>query len=118
MFVPIVGLVGSLLPAREGFLFGRTPEVPFSGWSKVKARLDDVMAVAPGKVEPWVIHDLRHTISTHLNEEPDANPDLIDRLLAHKRRGTEALYNHARLVEGRKRLLLQWQKVLRRGGVL
>jgi integrase len=117
--IPITPLMESMLPARDGCVFGKTPAAPFSGWSRVKARIDAATKTEDGKnIPPWVVHDFRHTISTHLNEQPDANPDLIDRLLAHKRRGTERLYNHAQLVEAKRNLLLAWEELLRQEAVI
>ena len=103
----------------DGFVFGRAPEVGFSGWSKIKTNIDSGITKMNGKpIVPWRLHDFRHTISTHLNEQPDANPDLIDRLLAHKRKGTERLYNHAQLIDAKRELLLKWEALLRSKGVI
>ena len=41
----------------------RSAERPFSGWSKSKKELDDVVLIAP-----WRLHDLRRTFSTRLGE--------------------------------------------------
>jgi integrase len=117
--VPVTPTIGALLPDRDGYLFGKIPEAAFSGWSRVKSRIDASTRDGEGnQIAPWVVHDFRHTISTHLNEQRDANPDLIDRLLAHKRKGTEALYNHAQLIDAKRDLLLTWENILRAEGVI
>lgn len=117
--IPITPMIATMLPDIEGFLFGKTPDAPFSGWSRVKDRIDAGTKAEDGSnLLDWVIHDFRHTISTHLNEQPDANPDLIDRLLAHARKGTEGKYNHATLIEAKRKLLLQWEQLLRTKGVI
>jgi hypothetical protein len=38
-------------------------EKPFSGWSKAKKSLDAAM-----NISPWVLHDLRRTVATRLDE--------------------------------------------------
>jgi integrase len=114
LVVPLTRTIGALLPERNGYLFGKTEAAPFSGWSRVKDRIDSRTKDPDGnQMEPWVVHDFRHTISTHLNEQRGANPDLIDRLLAHKRKGTERLYNHAQLIDAKRELLLKWEALLR-----
>jgi integrase len=85
----------------------------------VKSRIDASTRDGEGnQIVPWVVHDFRHTISTHLNEQRDANPDLIDRLLAHKRKGTEALSSHAQLIDAKRDLLLTWENILRAENVI
>ncbi len=118
-YLPMTDLMVKLVGDINGYVFGRTPAAGYSGWSKLKEILDAAIFEADGKLwEPWRFHDFRHSISTHLNERPDANPDLIDRLLAHKRKGAEGLYNHSRLIDAKRGLLESWEQLLRLKGVI
>src|SRR5262249_51556818 len=47
-----------------GFVFTTTGRSPVSGWSKIKARLDELMGDAPH----WRLHDLRRTAATTMAE--------------------------------------------------
>ena len=65
--VPITSSVRAILesrPRREGrdFVFG-VGERGFSGWSKSKVRLDSVLNIGP-----FVIHDIRRSVATHMSE--------------------------------------------------
>lgn len=70
-----IALLKSRFPAQEnrsGLLFTTTGETPISGFSKVKARLDSIIARALAEsgqthlpaIQPWVYHDLRRSFST------------------------------------------------------
>ena len=117
--VPLTGEMVDLVGKADGYVFGRTSAAGYSGWSKLKEGIDSAILKEAGKpLDPWRLHDFRHTISTHLNEQPDAKPDLIDRLLAHKRAGTEAIYNHSQLIDAKRDLLTSWERLLRAKGVI
>lgn len=49
--------------------------------------------------EPFTVHDLRRTASTHLHEA-GFNSDWIEKCLAHERRGVRAIYKFARDWQG------------------
>jgi integrase len=106
-----------LLPApREGYdaVFGRFDQ-GFSGWSRCKRRLDAKLA----DIAPWVVHDIRRSVSTHLNELGES-PDMVESLLGHSNRvidalmgtggprGIEAIYNRARYSGAAKAVLERW----------
>jgi integrase len=117
--LPLTPRMEDLIGQRPGYVFGRTEAAPFSGWSKAKATLDAEVALLNGEeIEGWHLHDLRHSLSTHLNEQPDAKPDLIDRLLAHARKGSERNYNHAQLITAKRELLVSWDRILVGKGVI
>jgi integrase len=81
--VPLSGLALELIHGvtRAGaeFVFSTTGDVPVSGWSKTKRRLDALMPNAP----PFTIHDLRRTTATNLQK------------LGVKLEVTEACLNHS-----------------------
>jgi integrase len=90
--VPRMG--DTLFPARGH------DEVPFSGWSKSKPKLDRLCGA-----EHWTLHDLRRTFATQLAGLGVA-PHVIERLLNHasgRISGVAAVYNrYAYLTEMRE----------------
>lgn len=86
---------------------------PVNGFSKAKVRLDKAMAAElGGKIEPFVIHDVRRTMRTGLSALPV--PDLVRELvIAHSRPGLHRVYDlHAYEKEKRHALEL-WAAKLR-----
>jgi integrase len=71
-------------PQEPGWVFPSTarPSVPFNAWSRFKKQLDNLC----GFNEPWVMHDLRRSISTLLTFEKELriSPYVADAMLAHK----------------------------------
>jgi integrase len=104
----------SLPRFRSGeHLFSTTyGKLPVNGFSKAKARLDKLMAKRLGKVTPFVFHDIRRTVRTHLSALPI--PDLVRELvIAHAKPGLHRVYDqHAYAAEKRHALEL-WATRLR-----
>jgi len=67
-------------PRREGrdYVFGETRR-GFRSWSTGKALLDARAQISPG----WVLHDLRRSVSTHLNGRLGVAPHVVEALLGH-----------------------------------
>lgn len=63
--------------------------------------------------EPFTVHDLRRTASTHLHEA-GFNSDWIEKCLAHEQRGVRAIYNKAEYAEQRRVMLQAWADALDR----
>ncbi|KVE21822.1 tyrosine-type recombinase/integrase [Burkholderia vietnamiensis] len=61
--------------------------------------------------EPFTVHDLRRTASTHLHEA-GFNTDWIEKCLAHEQRGVRAIYNKAEYAEQRRAMLQAWADML------
>ena len=87
------------------FVFTTTGENPFSGFSKAKRRLDELMIEAMreaieesgGDVEKvelpdWRLHDLRRTAKT-LMMRAGVRPDISERVLGHVIPGVEGVYD-------------------------
>jgi integrase len=106
---------------KGDFVFTTTAGAkPVSGFSKTKDRLDRLIAKqraeARGadkpdeedRLPPWVLHDLRRTMRTHLSALPVE--DLVRELIiAHAKPGLHAVYDqHAYLAEKRRALEL-WE---------
>jgi integrase len=112
--VAVLPMIGAHLPARiadRGRIFGRQDN-GFSGWSKCKERLDERMLKQLGTLKPWVLHDLRRTMSTRLHDA-GVEPLIVEALLAHKQQGVAAVYNRAKLRRLKLAVLKQWHELLR-----
>jgi integrase len=86
---------------------------PVNGFAKAKHRLDQEMAKRlPAKPDPFVVHDLRRTMRTHLSALPV--PELVRELvIAHTKPGLHKVYDqHAYLAEKQHALAL-WAARLR-----
>ena len=86
--------------------FHAEKDVPISGVSKIKARLDRRSGVSD-----WRFHDVRRTVITSLGDM--GAPDEIKRaLLGHAISGALAHYDHSSLATQKRHWLQQWQKKL------
>lgn len=115
--IPITPPVRTILQRRAdrgGTLFGRTGERGFSGWSRSKARLDDKLLVAGHDLQPWTVHDIRRSVSTHLTELLDVPPHIVAEILAHRtfRAGVEATYNRSAYAVQKRTALERWADLL------
>lgn len=117
--VPLAPTALALIPAAQkdrDFLFGRGGG-GFSGWSKSKARLDTRIAksrVAAGNTKPmerWVLHDLRRSFVTHVNERKIAHPHVVEAIVNHASgqfAGVAGIYNKALYLDERRDALAAW----------
>jgi integrase len=108
------------VPRVDGrdLLFSRTGDTPASGFSKAKARLDNLMLSAlrgdtgNDKLElaPWVLHDLRRTATTGMARLGIA-PHVADRVLNHQAgtiKGVARVYNRFEYLAERQTALEAW----------
>lgn len=87
------------------FVFTTNGRTPVSGWSKMKAKLDAEMAVAP-----WRIHDLRRTCVTGM-AELGIRSEVIEATVNHisgARAGVAGVYNRSELLAERGAALERW----------
>jgi integrase len=105
------------------YLFTTNGERPVSGFSKAKARLDELMVQllraeleeagkdpAKAEIEGWILHDLRRTAATGMARLNIA-PHVVDRILNHVSgtiRGVAAVYNRHAYLEERRAALDAW----------
>src|SRR5208337_763517 len=99
------------LPSRsqQGLLFTTTGTTPVSGFGKVKARIDALIAERCGvRMRKWRNHDLRRTMATYMGETLDVDEGVIERLLNHTTGGLRAVYQRQEYREKRKRAFNTW----------
>jgi integrase len=72
--------------------------------SKVKNKLDGELQFE----EEWINHDLRRTVATHLTDDLGVKETVTDAILAHRKKGSEGIYNRAEYVEQRRAALELW----------
>jgi integrase len=91
-------------PRREGrdYVFGEGPH-GYKGFSQGKATLD-----AGTKIAPWVLHDLRRTVSTHMNGELGIQPHVVEAVLGHHQGGVASIYNRASFRNEMRQALDMW----------
>ena len=103
--VPMSGQCVAILAGVPGLGDGRIFQ-NFRAWSWAKQRLD---ALAPMK--PWVVHDLRRSVSTGLHEHLNGDGHLIELILNHSSgsRGSIAgIYDRSQRLTERRALLEKW----------
>jgi integrase len=82
---------------------------PFSAWSREKRALD----ARAGITTPWVTHDLRRTVATHLSEELHIAPHVVEAILNHtsgSKSGVAGIYNRAPYLAERRSALNAWSR--------
>ena len=80
----------ALWPSRgqpDEYVFGRTPDVPLRGFTRLKARLD-----AESGIKDWVLHDLRRTARSLMSRArvPSGHAELV---LGHVLKGVRGIYD-------------------------
>jgi integrase len=95
------------------YVFTTAGDVPISGFSKAKPRLDQTIAKARdgAALVPWVIHDLRRTAATEMGRL-GVSRLIIGKVLNHADRSVTGIYDrHAYLTEKRNALEM-WAQYL------
>ena len=114
----------------------KAPPAPVSGWSRMKDRLDKIIAEAPAlaarksadelldaeKIDPlapWTLHDIRRSVATHLRDEQVMGADRAERLtvskiLNHAEGGMTRLYDRYSSDPEKRRALEAWARVVER----
>ncbi|MGE3245403.1 MAG: tyrosine-type recombinase/integrase [Beijerinckiaceae bacterium] len=115
-----VDVDGRKVPSR--FVFTTTGNTPPSGFSKAKARLEEKIAEVRAKREaetgqperafaPWVLHDLRRTMVTRMNEDLGVLPHVVEAIVNHisgSMAGVAGVYNRAAYLDERRVALKAW----------
>ena len=94
------------------YVFTTTGKSPVSGFGRVKKRLDKAL---PEGSEPWIIHDLRRTMSTNMAMMGVPQP-VTEALLNHKTgvvSGVAAIYNVYSYADEKREALHRWNQHLK-----
>ena len=98
--------------SEDGYVFTTNGKTPVSGFSKAKRKLDAIMQdLLKAEVLPWRIHDLRRTAATHMGEQLDVDPGVIERILNHlsgEQGGLQGIYQRQQYRAKRKAALSAW----------
>ena len=106
-----VRLLDRLDLKSEDFVFSTTGRTPVSGFSNVKARLDERMQVILGdNFKPWRTHDLRRTAARGM-AALKFQPHVIERVLNHvsgAQGGLVGVYQRHEYRDERKQAIMAW----------
>jgi integrase len=81
---------------------------PISGFSKAKSKVDALIeADRETSLSPWVIHDLRRSMATHM-ERLGIAPHIIEVCIGHKLKGIAAAYRHYSYLAEKASALQLW----------
>lgn len=103
---------------NEGFVFSTNGTTAPSGWSKAKARLDQLVgSQAPaGNLQPWRAHDLRRTLATGM-QRLGVRFEVTEAILNHvsgARAGVAGVYQRHNWAEEKRTALDAWAQALER----
>jgi integrase len=114
--IPLSGLAREIINAvprvaGSPYAFSTTGTTPVSGWSKVKARVDDAMRAELGEnFKPWRLHDLRRTAATGL-ERLKVPLQVTEALLGHtagSKAGVAGIYQTHDYREEKREAVEKW----------
>jgi integrase len=108
--VPLSSEVMALLdelPQYGDFVFGRTGQSAFSGFSHCKQALDKRMKLelpSAAQWQPWVVHDLRRSARS-LMSRAGVRPDIGERVLNHVIAGVRGVYDRHHYTDEKREAL-------------
>ena len=110
--VPLSPAVMEILSERKEssnspLVFTTNGKTSFSGWSRSKQRTEKRADLN----EHWILHDLRRTLVTHMNEELGIQPHVVEAVVNHAsgiQSGVAGVYNRAQYLDERKAALNAW----------
>jgi integrase len=97
---------------RRAHVFGGRSPTGFCDWSRSKAKLDQRLG---DQVAGWRIHDIRRSVATHLADDLNVQPHIIECILGHYggfRRGTAQVYNKSPYANEMRNALVAWSQHL------
>jgi integrase len=97
-----VELIGAVPRVCPRYVFSTRPGTRFSGFSKSKARLDELSGV-----QGWRIHDLRRTVRTGL-AGLRIEPDVAERVIGHVIGGVRGVYDRHAYIDEKREALERW----------
>jgi integrase len=99
------------VPASEKLVFPSQTGASLDDWARVCAHIRGALGQADAsRSERFQLHDVRRGFVTHLAEHFDE--EALDRILAHSRSGVASVYQHARYMNARPRIMAKWAEIL------
>jgi integrase len=103
-----IEIIRNLKRIGDRWVFTRDGTKPLSGWSIAKAKIDRLMG---DDVQPWVFHDLRRTIVSHM-ARLGIPAEVADKVLNHSGgsvvKGVAAIYQRHQFRDERREALEKW----------
>lgn len=124
--VPIAPVVKSIIdecPSHADLVFSSTGGL-LSGHSKAKSTLDTLVLKvrekrgANSEMAPWVLHDFRRSMSTHMHERLGVEPHIVEAVLNHisgAKAGVAGVYNRSAYLDARRDALERWAALISDG---
>ena len=82
---------------------------PVNGFSKGKVRLDKAMAAELGRLDPFVLHDIRRSVRTRLSDPELKVPEIVRELvIAHTKPGLHKVYDLHAYRDEKRDALTAW----------
>jgi integrase len=114
--IPLSQPAQTILAARwrgpdDVFVFWRRK---LGAWGRPKKMLDCALTERGYQLAPWVVHDLRRSVATHMGEM-GIQPHVIEAVLNHVsgfRAGVAGIYNRSKLEEPKRQALTAWAEHL------
>jgi integrase len=112
----MLALLQSLPEFTKGdFIFSTTFGVKaINGFAKAKVRVDALMRKELGrKIAPWVLHDIRRTMRTHLSAIPGISDLVRELVIGHTKPGLHKVYDQHAYLDEKRHALELWGARLR-----
>jgi integrase len=118
--VPLSQPAQTVLAARlrglnDNYVFRRKLDAPMiTAWEKKRGILDRALLKRGHTLAPWVLHDLRRSVATHMGEM-GIQPHVIEAVLNHvsgSRAGVAGVYNRSKLEGPKRQALAVWAEHL------
>jgi integrase len=104
MTQPVIALLRAQPQRQDRDLVFGIGEGGFSGWSKAKTELDELV-----QLPEWVLHDFRRSFSSTLHDDTlRVEPHIVEALLSHVQPGVAGVYNKAAYREQKREALEKW----------
>ena len=115
----ILRRASDLRPPGSHLLFTTTGSTAISGWSKAKARIDDLLQADGGdapQMAPWRFHDFRRSFATIGSDKLGIDRAVADRCLNHVGASTTStisrVYGRSEMFDQRRDALRAWSAAI------
>lgn len=100
------------IKSKAGYVFTTDGESPISGFSRMKLRIDNLMAKSAGetKIADWTLHDIRRTVAAGM-QRLGVRMEVTEKVLNHKSgsfRGIAAIYQVDDYADEKRAALEVW----------